>query len=154
MKSSWYKDGIRFECQGSGQCCVSHGEYGFVYVTLADRKRLAKLRNLTTTEFTRRYCSKDQGIYRLLDGPAENPEAPSVRPCVFLESNRCSVYAARPTQCRTWPFWPETMTAKAWKKDVQAFCPGVGKGRIWSQTEIDALVSEQRQWENIVATGR
>jgi uncharacterized protein len=42
-KKQWYDDGIKFECQGSGKCCVSHGEYGFVYVTASDRKKMAKL---------------------------------------------------------------------------------------------------------------
>jgi len=26
--------------------------------------------------------------------------------CIFLKNGRCSVYDARPTQCRTYPFWP------------------------------------------------
>ena len=28
-------------------------------------------------------------------------------------------------QCRTWPFWPENMSSKAWTS-IAAFCPGVG----------------------------
>lgn len=151
---TWYDDGIQFECQGSGRCCVSHGEYGYVYVTAADRKRMATLKGMTTAAFTKKFCQKAEGLFRLLDGPAENPKKPNVRPCVFLEAKRCSIYEARPTQCRTWPFWPETMSAKAWKKDVAAFCPGVGKGRTWGKEEIDANVTEQRTWENAVARGR
>lgn len=59
----------------------------------------------------------------------------------------CTVYKVRPTQCRTWPFWPETMGAKSWQKDVVQFCPGVNKGRIYTKEEIQAIVSEQEQWE-------
>lgn len=150
----WYAKGVQFECQGSGQCCVSHGEYGFVYVTANDRKQMAKLRGLTTSEFTRQFCLKEGGLFRLRDGPADDPKKPEAKPCVFLENKRCTVYAARPTQCRTWPFWPETMSAKSWKKDVVKFCPGVGKGRIWPKEEIDAILSEQASWENDVARQR
>ena len=40
--------GIRFECQGSGNCCVSRGSYGFVYLSKKDIKRLSI--GLKTTE--------------------------------------------------------------------------------------------------------
>lgn len=153
QKDVWYAEGIQFECQGSGQCCVSHGEYGFVYVTAADRKRMAKLRGIPTSEFTKNFCLKDEGLFRLRDGVSDNPKTPDAKPCVFLVKKRCTVYAARPAQCRTWPFWPETMSAKGWAKDVAKFCPGVGKGRVWPRKEIDEIVTEQKAWEDDLANG-
>ena len=42
MKKFDYNNGIRFECQGSGNCCVSRGSYGFVYLSPNDLKRFAK----------------------------------------------------------------------------------------------------------------
>ena len=61
---------------------------------------------------------------------------------MFLKNKKCSVYEARPTQCRTWPFWPEVMNAKSWKTEVESFCPGVGKGPLWSKTEIEKIMAE------------
>lgn len=135
----WWKNGIRFECQQSGKCCVSHGEYGFVYLTLQDRRNIAKELGLSTTVFTKKYCAKTDGVFHITDrgGPA----------CLFLKNKQCTIYKARPTQCRTWPFWPETMSAKAWKKDVLKFCPGVNKGRLYSAKEIDKTLKEQEEWE-------
>jgi hypothetical protein len=116
---SWWRDGVRFSCQGSGRCCVSRGAYGHVYLTLEDRRRLAAALGLPTREFTRRHCAKTDGLFHLNDpGPD----------CRFLEDRRCGVYEARPTQCRTWPFWPESMNPRAWTA-IAAYCPGVGKGR-------------------------
>lgn len=129
MQQKWWKKGIRFQCQGSGKCCVSRGEYGYVYLTLEDRRRLAQFFGLQTAVFTKRYCQKTDGFFHLKE-EANNPN------CRFLDGTKCSVYESRPTQCRTWPFWPELMNAKTWKKEVQSFCPGVGKGRIWSEAEI------------------
>ncbi len=153
-KDQWYDGGIKFECQGSGKCCVSHGEYGFVYVTADDRKKMAKLVGIPTAQFTRTYCEKTDGLFRLKDGPSDDPRDPKAKPCVFLKKKRCTVYEARPTQCRTWPFWPETMSPKSWAKDVAAFCPGVGKGRVWPKQEIEENLRDQRAWENSVALGR
>lgn len=138
-KKPWWSAGIRFECQQSGKCCVSHGEYGFVYLTLKDRQNIAKELGLTTRKFTQKFCTKTDGVFHIADqgGPT----------CVFLENKMCTVYKVRPTQCRTWPFWPETMNAKSWKKDVVAFCPGVNKGKVHSAESIAASIEEQAQWE-------
>ena len=130
----FYAEGIQFECQGSGKCCTSRGTYGYVYVTLADRKRFAKFFGMTTTSFTRKHCAVTEGHIHLKSPGTD---------CGFLRGKRCSVYEARPTQCRTWPFWPENMNAKAWTKEVRSFCPGVGKGKTFSKEEIDDLLTEK-----------
>ena len=31
------------------------------------------------------------------------------------------------------------MSAKGWAKEVEAFCPGVGKGRVWKKEEIQKM---------------
>lgn len=136
----FYKDGLRFECQGSGQCCTSHGEYGFVYLTPEDRKRFAKFFKIRTAEFTKKYCDRTNGVWHL----KEDPKRPD---CMYLSDKRCSVYEARPTQCRTWPFWNEVMNAKTWAKDVASFCPGVGKGKLWSAKEIEAVLKIETKAE-------
>lgn len=125
--------GVRFECQGSGRCCVSRGEYGFVYLTDPDRKAMAAHLGLSLREFTRDYCGKTDGYYHLSETKSE---------CRFLKNHRCEVYEARPTQCRTWPFWPQNMDAKVWTEEVQSYCPGVGKGKWYSPEEIQKIVEE------------
>lgn len=135
-KEWWRKEGIRFECQGSGQCCTSHGEFGFVYLSLDDRRKMAKYLKISTLAFTKKYCDKRDGAFHLKEDP-KNPD------CMFLKNKRCGVYQARPTQCRTWPFWPEVMNAKAWSKEVKAFCPGVGKGKLVSPDKIEQQLREQ-----------
>ncbi len=133
--SEFWKEGLKFECQGSGNCCVSRGGYGYVYLTLSDRRALAKEVGLSTSAFTRRFCQQDGGIWRLKDGSSLD--------CVFLLNNRCSVYRGRPMQCRTWPFWPETLKSRAWNQEVAEFCPGVGKGKVWSAQEIEVQLKAQ-----------
>ena len=91
---------------------------------------------MSTAQFTRRYCAKTDGHWHIRD-------APGALECRFLSGKRCTVYDARPTQCRTWPFWPEVMHAKAWQREVAKFCPGVGKGRLWSVDEIRAVLERQ-----------
>lgn len=131
MGEAFYSEGLRFECQQSGQCCTSRGEYGYVYLTREDRRRLADHLGLELDAFLATHCEVTNGHVHM-----KNPE----KNCVFLADKRCSVYEARPTQCRTWPFWPETMNAKTWNGELAATCAGIGKGRVWSRDEIHGLV--------------
>ena len=138
IKRPFYEDGLKFQCQGSGNCCTSHGEFGFVFLTLEDRRRFAKHLNISTAAFTRQYCDIKDGVWHLKEDP-KNPD------CMFLKNKRCSTYEARPTQCRTWPFWPEVMNPKSWKKEVASFCPGIGKGKLWTKEEIETIAAEDAE---------
>jgi Fe-S-cluster containining protein len=137
---SFWERGLRFECQGTGACCLSRGEYGYVYVTLQDRRRLAAHLGLWLSSFTRRYCERDGEDFHL-----KHPE----RDCCFLRRRRCSVYEARPLQCRTWPFWPENLSPEVWEREVRPTCPGVGRGRLYSAEEIRALLAAQEREERL-----
>lgn len=35
------------------------------------------------------------------------------------------------------------MNAKAWTEEVASFCPGVGKGKLWTEAEIDVVVAAE-----------
>jgi Fe-S-cluster containining protein len=127
----FYANGLCFECQGSGNCCRAHDAFCFVWVDEADRRRLAGHLGLDVVIFTRDYCAQTDGQYHLTD---------VARDCRFLQDHRCRVYAARPTQCRTWPFWPSLMNRASWERDVVSTCPGAGKGHRYSAREIDDIL--------------
>ncbi len=137
-KKHWWSKGIQFECQGSSKCCMSRGEHGYVYLTLKDRQRLSKYLGLSTSIFTNKYCDKTDGIFHLKE--LERREA-----CIFLAGTACGVYEGRPTQCRTWPFWPENMHPKSWSHNVKKFCPGVGKGPVITKEHIEKTLKKQRE---------
>lgn len=140
VSKTWWSTGVKFECQGSGNCCLSRGEYGFVFLTREDRKRMADHLKMNLRDFTKKYCDKTKGYFHLKE-TSERDE------CLFLKQKKCGIYQARPTQCRTWPFWPEVMNAKTWNKEVKNFCPGVGKGKLISPNEIQKNLDEQTHSE-------
>lgn len=140
MGRSFYENGLQFQCQGSGNCCVSRGEYGYVFLTDDDRKSMAKALKISTRLFSQKYCEQTKGVWHLKEDPARME-------CVFLKKNRCEVYEGRPMQCRTWPFWPEVMNAKTWKKEVASYCPGVGQGPVHSKEIIEKTMKLQSDSE-------
>lgn len=143
---SFYNQGIRFECQGSGKCCTSRGSYGYVFLTGKDQKRFAKYFKISTAAFLKKYCGTQNGYVFLLEpdqvGMADHP----VGDCMFLKNKQCTVYEARPEHCRTWPFWPENMNPKTWRKDVASYCAGIGKGKLHTREEIEAILKTQTEF--------
>ena len=134
-RKSFYKDGIKFECQGSGKCCITRGKYEYVYVSFKDRKRLAAYLGISANAFTAKYARKTDGLYHIKN---------LGKNCLFYRENRCMVYDARPWQCRTWPFWPENMNRIVWEEEVASYCPGVGKGKLYTAEEIEEILVKRK----------
>jgi Fe-S-cluster containining protein len=133
---AFYAKGLRFQCTGCGECCrTRNGKPSWVYVTIEERRRLARHFKLRTSAFTRRYCEKTNGFFHLRN-PSSN--------CLFLDGARCTVYAARPGQCRTYPFWNENLGASAWAKTARE-CEGIGRGRVWTREEIEQRLRDERR---------
>ena len=97
MDKEFFKKGINFKCQGSSNCCVSRGSYGYVYLSKKDLIKIAKHLNVSINLFKKKYCGYSDGYLHLKEIYVNGN-------CQFLENKKCSIYAARPIQCRTWPF--------------------------------------------------
>ena len=126
---SWYSEGLHFECTRCGACCT--GAPGFVWVDSEQIAQLAEYRGQTVETFARRFVRQVGERYSLIERPNGD--------CIFWDRQAgCTVYPARPEQCRTWPFWRENLvTRDEWAATAQR-CPGVGEGRWFSVEEIEA----------------
>jgi Fe-S-cluster containining protein len=125
----WYKDGLRFECTQCGDCCT--GAPGFVWVNQEEIDALAAKVGISVDEFEKKYVRKVSGRRSLVEFPNGD--------CVFFDTEKrnCSVYEARPRQCRTWPWWNSNLESKeAWKETCEV-CPGSGKGKLYSIEHIE-----------------
>ena len=93
--------GLRFECTQCGKCCWTRGQYSHVYMTKGDVEAMAKAVGISVAETRERFTFRDENGWTELDFSGGR--------CVMLDpaTNLCTVYESRPTQCRTFPFWPE-----------------------------------------------
>jgi len=125
----WYHEGLKFTCSQCGDCCS--GAPGFVWVTNEEIAGLAKLLEIEVDEFEDLYVRK-VGMRKSLK------EFPNGDCVFFTEQRNCSVYSARPRQCRTWPFWDSNLkTPETWQQTCQE-CPGSGKGKLHQLKHIEA----------------
>jgi uncharacterized protein len=125
----WYRDGLAFECTRCGACCT--GAPGYVWVDAEEIARLAAFRGESVEQFSERYIRRVEDRHSLIERPGGD--------CVFWDRQAgCTVYPARPVQCRTWPFWSENIATPAAWEHVRRVCPGSGRGQWFSVEEIQA----------------
>jgi len=127
MSQPWYSDGLRFSCTRCGHCCT--GQPGYVWVHDEEIADIASNRGETAEQVTALY-TRSVGRRRSLKEKANGD-------CVFYDrAEGCTVYAARPRQCRTWPFWESNvLTPESWRRTCEV-CPGSGQGELISAEEI------------------
>ncbi len=70
---------------------------------------------------------------------------PKTKQCPFLEDHGCSIHPAKPTQCRTFPFWPELVEDRDEWNRTGRFCPGIGKGELIQIGSAMEIAEEQRR---------
>ena len=147
----WYAGGLRFSCTCCGNCCT--GPPGYVWITDDEIDRLAAHLKQPADEVRRLHVRTINGRQSL----RERRNAQGEYDCVFLKplpgdrpgrhgrggvrKRGCSVYAARPLQCRTWPFWGGLLQSReAWDHSKQT-CPGLDRptGRVFGVKEIERL---------------
>ncbi|MBI2809856.1 MAG: YkgJ family cysteine cluster protein [Candidatus Melainabacteria bacterium] len=115
-KLPWYKDGLKFKCTGCGKCCT--GFPGTVWVSDEEIEALAKTLNISPEEFARKYT-------RRIGNRLSLKEHARTYSCVFLDGKKCTVYDARPKQCRTFPWWSENLDSPEEWKETASNCEGI-----------------------------
>jgi uncharacterized protein len=112
----WYADGLRFKCTECGQCCT--GSPGYTWVSVKEVEEISEHLKIPIADFARKYL-------RIVDGKIALLEDPVNYDCIFLRDKKCSIYAIRPKQCRTFPWWPKNLKSKADWQEAARYCEGI-----------------------------
>jgi len=105
-------------CQG--RCCT--GESGYIYVTKDEIRNIAEVLKIDINELRVKYLFKKGYKYSIKELKCNDSYE-----CVFYdrESNGCKIYNARPSQCKTFPFWDYYKTRV---DELKEECPGIIDG--------------------------
>lgn len=127
MAEPWFQEGLHFTCTQCGKCCG--GQPGFVWV---DDEEIAAL-----AEFLGEPLETVRGYYTRQIGRKRSLKEKLNYDCVFYDREKgCTVYPARPKQCRTWPFWESNIrTPSDWQRTSED-CPGCDQGELIPVEEI------------------
>lgn len=119
------KDGFSFcfnqaACSSCGaRCC--RGNSGNIWVNSNDIYNICKLLGVNQIDGLRLFFQKRENQYTIREQLNDRNDYR----CIFLNNlNLCSIYDARPSQCRTYPFWEH------FKMDIDGLvqeCKGVQK---------------------------
>lgn len=132
-RSYFFDGGLHFECTQCGGCCT--GAPGLVRVSTEELKAITALLDTNQADLIKAgIVERFEEAYRLYESPDDGS-------CVFFKDNRCQIYAARPLQCRTWPFWLENIRSEQKWREAARHCLGIGRGRLFSKEEILALLN-------------
>jgi Fe-S-cluster containining protein len=143
-KREWFEEGLAFSCTQCGNCCT--GPPGAVWFTDEEELAMAAALSLDLETFRDRYVRRLGRSRSLVER-----ETDFGHDCVFLDRESqpgkavCSIYKARPRQCRTWPWWPENLASRrAWEATRRRTpCPGMGQGTVHSPQQIRIVRDEQ-----------
>lgn len=105
MEKRFWENGISFQCTRCSTCC--RYDQGYVFLYENDVKPILEILNLKYDDFIKQYCrwvNRGDGYEYLSLNEKLNYD------CIFWD-NGCTIYAARPLQCRTFPFWPDALSS-------------------------------------------
>jgi len=104
-------------CKGcNGLCC--RGGAGNIWVTPGEIEAICRLLNINMIDGIKLYFKRVNNRFSI-----KEIESGDECPCIFLEPQKgCLIYAARPSQCRTFPFWNYFRTCK---EELLIQCPGI-----------------------------
>ncbi|VAW98194.1 hypothetical protein MNBD_GAMMA23-24 [hydrothermal vent metagenome] len=130
---------IRFKCTQCSQCCYG-GKYAYVRASAQEIEDITAYMNIDAEIFKNKYLIKlvDHGYGIRMKKNSLSGVIKSNGHCVLLnKQGKCSVYPVRPTQCKTYPFWPEILISKdKWNNEVMR-CEGINQGDVVDTEHVE-----------------
>lgn len=97
----------------------------------------ARYLSLSPESFLATWGEEERRGWILLKSRTFPPAQGGGEGCVFLGDDlKCSIYDARPLQCRTYPYWPRIMHSReTWEAEKVVREGEEGEGRRWDPVE-------------------
>jgi Fe-S-cluster containining protein len=130
----FYASGLKFSCKRCSSCC--RYEAGFVFLSEKDLEKLIRAQEMDRNSFLKTYCRwvTDWNGKKVL-----SLKEKSNKDCILWDSG-CTVYASRPLQCVSFPFWESIVSSQQAWEIAATGCPGMNSGALHKASEIGEYV--------------
>lgn len=91
---------------------------GYVYLNSKEVRAMSALLGMKEKDFKKLYTDWMPIVGHSLKTPLEGG-------CIFLKNGKCAVYEARPSQCRTFPYWKDILKDEEELERVAGYCKGI-----------------------------
>jgi len=100
-----------------GNCCT--GESGYIFLNQKEMEAIAGYLEISMAGLKEEYLFKKGYKFSIKEHVVEGSHD-----CIFFDRDikGCGIYPVRPTQCRTFPFWPHFKTHE---DELRSECPGI-----------------------------
>lgn len=137
------RDIFGFLVFGSGKCCT--GASGFIFITKDDVLNISKKLEMEPEKFMKKYA---RWVPNLKKWSLIEKSLGEDFHCFFLSNGKtCDIYDVRPTQCKTYPYWPGVMKSEESWRDESIGCEGmrVPEAPLNSVEKILSTLKEQEE---------
>ena len=142
----FYASGLKFSCKRCSSCC--RYESGFVFLSENDLEKLIAQLKVDRNAFIKKYC---RWVTDVNGKEVLSLREKSNKDCILWDSI-CTVYIARPLQCKAFPFWKSVVSStRAWAVAASG-CPGMNYGETHSREAIEEHL-KMRKLELIITKG-
>ena len=135
--NTWWGQGeeVNFKCTGCGKCCSNDGEVWLNTDELADlvmylNVNATKGKEQSTEEILEKYADDFMpGWVKMKNKEIKQEDGSKTGGCIFLDEDgkKCTIYGARPVQCRTYPWWPRLLhNESTWNAEA------IPEGKTWT----------------------
>ena len=132
--AAFYASGLKFSCKRCSTCC--RYDSGYVFLSEEDLKNLTIKLKMDNNGFIQTYCRWITGLY---EPESLSLKEKSNKDCIFWDSG-CTVYEARPLQCRTFPFWESILSSPQNWEMAASGCPGINQGELHTGRAIGEYI--------------
>lgn len=133
----------RFECQKCGFCC---SEMTLIFPTMEEIRNIAEYLNISEIAFALRYLQEVYDPYTDTYTTAfKTNSLNATSGCIFCQDKLCIIYGSQRTAlCNVFPWNHFNVEKGEWDENFISingtfWCPGIGKGHLWSLEEIDNI---------------
>ena len=134
---------LRFKCTQCSQCCYG-GKHAYVRANKQEIENIFQFLKITKEQFEHDYLVKlvDHGFgIKMKQSPLAKAIGKQGHCLLLNKDGHCSVYPVRPTQCRTYPFWPEILISEEkWNNEVSR-CEGINQGDV---VDVDFIEQQKK----------